>query len=189
MSPYFRFCFISIVIFSLCLGVGCSVPLSQTETRVETPQTAIASELTASEVQPTPEGENLGQELPITAKAIIKGEMIELEVARSSEEQAIGLMYRRELARNRGMLFPFSEPIMAKFWMKNCLISLDMVFLRGDHVKNIAENVPPCEKHPCPVYSADAFVDKVIELRAGRAKELNLKKGDKIEIQHLNDSH
>jgi uncharacterized membrane protein (UPF0127 family) len=185
MSPYFRFCFISIVIFSLCLGLGCSVPLSQTEM----PQTATASELQISEVKPTPEGENLGQELPITAKAIIKGETIDLEIARSSEEQAIGLMYRRELASNRGMLFPFSEPIMAKFWMKNCLISLDMVFVRGDRVKNIAENVPPCEKDPCPVYNAGTFVDKVIELRAGRAKELNLKKGDTIEIQYLDNSH
>jgi uncharacterized protein len=184
MSPYLRFCFISIVICSLCLGVGCSVPLSQTKMRVETPQIATASQLQPI-LQLISKQENLGQELPISAKAIIKRETIELEVARSSEEQAIGLMYRRELASNRGMLFPFSEPIMARFWMKNCLISLDMVFLRGDRIKQIAENVPPCEKDPCPVYSAGTFVDKVIELRAGRAKELNLKKGDTIEIQYL----
>jgi uncharacterized protein len=160
----------------MCLGIGCSTTLSQAETKLETPQPTS---------QPIAPSENLGQVLPITARAMMGGVAIDLEVAQTSEQQSLGLMYRRELADNRGMLFPLSQPMMARFWMKNCLISLDMVFLRGDRIKYIAENVPPCKKEPCPVYGADSFVDRVIELRAGRAKELNLKKGDYISLHFL----
>jgi uncharacterized protein len=179
MSPYLRFCLISILILTICLGMGYSTIPSQAETKLETPQPTS---------QPTLQPENLGQVLPITARAIMGGETIDLEVAQTSEQQALGLMYRQELADDRGMLFPLSQPMMARFWMKHCFISLDMVFLRGNRIKYIAENVPPCKKEPCPTYGADTFVDKVIELRAGRAKELKLKKGDYISLKFLDSS-
>ena len=51
-----------------------------------------------------------GQVLPITAKAIAKGQVIELEVARTPQQQSMGLMFRSALARDRGMLFPFNPP-------------------------------------------------------------------------------
>jgi uncharacterized membrane protein (UPF0127 family) len=129
--------------------------------------------------------ENQGQILPITAKADINGEIIELEVAQTPEQQAKGLMYRLSLEKNRGMLFPFAPPLMARFWMKNVSIPLDMIFLKDGIVKAVLLNVPPCDADPCPVYGPNTMVNQVIELAGGRAKELGVKEGDKIKIESI----
>ena len=123
-----------------------------------------------------------GQQLPTTEIALIKDATIQLEVAQTPQQQAIGLMFRESLADDRGMLFPFANERMARFWMKNVPIPLDMIFLNGDRVVGIASDVPPCQAEPCPVYGPDVLVDGVIELRGGRAEELALEVGDAIEI-------
>ncbi|MGK7921390.1 MAG: DUF192 domain-containing protein [Trichodesmium sp.] len=123
-----------------------------------------------------------GQILPITAQAQISGRIINLEVAKTLKEQALGLMYREELPDNRGMLFSFDPPRVANFWMKNCKIPLDMIFIRSGIVKAIAVNAPPCKADPCPTYGSDVPVDQVIEVRGGLTRELNLKVGDRIII-------
>ena len=124
-----------------------------------------------------------GQQLPTTAIALIKDVTIQLEVAQTPQQQATGLMFRESLADDRGMLFPFPNERMARFWMKNVPISLDMIFLNGDRVVGIASDVPPCKTEPCPIYGPNALVDGVIELRGGRARELAVEVGDTIEIQ------
>lgn len=129
------------------------------------------------------EAENLGQVLPVTATAIMGGETIELEVAQTPQQQALGLMYRKSLADNRGMLFPFEEARIAQFWMKNCLIPLDMIFLKEGKIVEIVANAPPCQSNPCPVYGPLIPVDRVIELREGRAAQLGLKVRDSVLIQ------
>jgi uncharacterized protein len=131
------------------------------------------------------ESKNSGQMLPIGAKMTVGKELIQLEVAETPEQQAMGLMYRKSLADNRGMLFPFEEARMTQFWMKNCFISLDMVFLLNGTIQAIAANSPPCQSEPCPTYGPATFVDEVIELRGGRAAELGLKKGDRVSIELL----
>ncbi|MGL5873860.1 MAG: DUF192 domain-containing protein [Xenococcaceae cyanobacterium] len=129
------------------------------------------------------EAENLGQVLPVTATAIMGGETIELEVAQTPQQQALGLMYRKSLADNRGMLFSFEEARIAQFWMKNCLIPLDMIFLKEGKIVEIVANAPPCQSNPCPVYGPLIPVDGVIELREGRAAQLGLKVRDSVLIQ------
>ncbi|MEO1592422.1 MAG: DUF192 domain-containing protein [Cyanobacteria bacterium J06632_22] len=127
-----------------------------------------------------------GQLLPITAEADLAGATIQLEVAETRQQQALGLMYRTELADDRGMLFPFEFPRRASFWMKNVPISLDMIFLLDGQVQAIADNVPPCAVEPCPTYGPGSLlVDQVIELRGGRAAELGLEPGDQVEIRPL----
>lgn len=128
---------------------------------------------------------NLGQVLPITAEAIISGETIDLEVAKTAQEQALGLMYRTSLADDRGMLFPFNPPRPLRFWMKNCKIPLDMVFIRDAVVRAIVANAPPCTAAPCPTYGTDVPVNQVVELRGGRAAELGLEVGDRVSIKFL----
>lgn len=123
-----------------------------------------------------------GQQLPIEARAVIGSQEIGLEVARTPEQQAIGLMFRRELAANRGMLFPFGQTRIARFWMKNTLIPLDMVFLRDGRVVAIEANVPPCREDPCPSYGPNLWVNAVLELPAGRSAQLGLKVGDQLTI-------
>lgn len=125
----------------------------------------------------------MGQTLPIAAQVKVGDQLIGLEVAKTEQQQAMGLMYRKQLEDNRGMLFSFSPPRPVGFWMKNCFINLDMVFLRNGQVVAIANNVPPCQKEPCPVYGPPVDVDQVIELRGGRAKELRIKPGDRLVVE------
>ncbi len=126
-----------------------------------------------------------GQELPISARAKIGSQTIELEVAHTPEEQALGLMFRSSLPDQRGMLFPFQPPRPVSFWMKNCQLPLDMIFIRQGKVVAIAHNAPPCNSAECPVYKSGQPVDQVIELRGGRAAELQLQEGDSIPITFL----
>jgi hypothetical protein len=131
--------------------------------------------------------QNLAQQLPITAQVKIKSQVIQLEVAQTPQQQATGLMYRTTLAANRGMLFAFNSPRSVGFWMKNTLIPLDMIFLRNGEVKAIQAQVPPCKTPRCPSYGPgpDTLIDQVIELGGGRAAELGLKTGDRLNIQFL----
>ena len=163
------------------LLMGCSQPAP------ESSQAGSSNDPTLpAVVSPVPVNTSQGQELPMSAIAIIAGTPIALEVAKTPQQQATGLMYRMSLAKNRGMLFPFDPPQSVSFWMKNVAINLDMIFLRDGKVQAIEANVPPCTTLPCPTYGPDAtLVDQVIELRGGRAAELGLKVGDAIAIQFL----
>jgi uncharacterized protein len=154
-----------------------------------TPTTANPTNTTPS-VQPSAlvtKNTNLGQQLPISAVAVIpSGFNIQLEVAKTHSQQEMGLMYRPALANDRGMLFKFPSPQPVRFWMKNVPVALDMVFLHKGVIQGITSEAPPCAKEPCPTYGPDKLVDMVIELRAGRAAELGLKVSDRIEIKFLN---
>ncbi|RCJ27508.1 hypothetical protein A6770_25535 [Nostoc minutum NIES-26] len=156
----------------LMLGIllmGCSI-----QTNAKSPATTPSTPLETS----------AGQTLPISAKAIVpNGTTIQLEVAQSPEQQAKGLMYRPALPDNRGMLFKFSSAQPVRFWMKNVPVPLDMVFLQNGMVKYIQASAPPCASEPCPTYGPNVPIDTVIELRSGRAEELNLQNGDRVKIE------
>ena len=127
-----------------------------------------------------------GQLLEPSAIAQIKSETFQLEVAQTPQQQALGLMFRSELPANRGMLFPFSSPRRASFWMKDVPVGLDMVFIRAGRVVEVV-TAPPCTAEPCETYGPanNQIVDSVLELRAGRAAEIDLQPGDAINIQIL----
>jgi uncharacterized membrane protein (UPF0127 family) len=168
-----RWLFLLPILLSVAL-FGCSEP-----TPAKPPSTTLNSQLST----PTPSG----QTLPISGVAIVpNGTKINLEVARTPQEQAIGLMYRKVLADDRGMLFQFPSAQPVSFWMKNTLIPLDIVFLRQGVVQYIADGVPPCTADPCPTYGSGKLIDTVIELRSGRAAELSLKVSDRVKIEFLN---
>jgi len=104
-----------------------------------------------------------------------------VEVARSPEEQAQGLMFRSALEPDRGMIFPFDNARQASFWMKNTLIPLDMIFIRADgSIANIAVNTVPLSLQP--VYS-DGDVAAVLEIAGGRSVELGVEAGDKVDYK------
>jgi uncharacterized protein len=146
----------------------------------------VAKEETAPTIQSVPEPKPAPQvqKLPVTSQFSFKGQTILLEVARTSEQQSTGLMNRTELASNRGMLFIFSPPRPVSFWMKNTLIPLDMVFVSNGVVKHIGTKILPCQADPCPAYGPEPTtdIDGVIELRGGRAAELQLKVGDRLKV-------
>ena len=163
-------------LFSILLSVllmGCSPP-----TTAEPPTTTSDS--------PTQAPVSTGQKLPISAEAILpNGTKIQLEVAQTPKQQEIGLMYRTSLPDNQGMLFKFPSAQPVKFWMKNTLIPLDMVFIHNGVVKYIQTSAPPCTSEPCPSYGPNTLIDSVIELRSKRATELGLKVDDSIKINFL----
>lgn len=133
----------------------------------------------------TPETTAMGQSLPIAAQVKIGDRVLGLEVARTVEQQATGLMYRTTLADDRGMLFEFNPPQSVRFWMKNVAIPLDMIFIKDGKIKAISAAVPPCNTNPCPTYGPGTPIDRVIEVRGGRAKELGLTVGAPINIKFL----
>lgn len=159
------------VVLSILL-LGCSTP---------TPASSPNATPDAQVKAPT----NLGQTLPISAQATIGDRLIDLEVAKTQQQQATGLMGRVNIPDNRGMLFLFNPPQNIRFWMKNVNVPLDMVFMQDGEVKAIAASVPPCKVEPCPTYGANTRINQVIELRGGRAAELGLKVNDKINIKFL----
>jgi len=163
--------------------VGCSMPDGPPQPADDsaTDDSATeAAEPAAMPVEITLNGP--GQLLPVTATAKVQGKTFELEVAQTSAQQSLGLMFRSELPDDRGMLFPFSSPRRASFWMKDVPVPLDMVFLRRGVVVAIAQ-APPCRTEPCPTYGPDnQLVDQVLELRGGRAAEIGLQSGDAVAI-------
>ncbi len=125
----------------------------------------------------------LWQTLPVTARAEIRGKAIELEVARTEEERARGLMYRPCLPENRGMIFVYDHPEQVNFWMKDVLIPLDIIFLSHGKIKTIYRNLLPCHAENCPDYVSKSEIDQVLELNAGMSDKLLLKENDVIVIR------
>lgn len=101
-----------------------------------------------------------------------------VEVARTPEEQAQGLMNRQSLAPDRGMVFPYDYPQPVAFWMKNTLIPLDIIFISpGGRILRIEANTVPLSLEP--VGSGEP-VEAVLEIAGGRASELGIAAGDKV---------
>jgi uncharacterized membrane protein (UPF0127 family) len=103
---------------------------------------------------------------------------IAVELAVTPEEQARGLMFRRELPEGQGMLFDFQREQPATFWMKNTYVSLDMIFIRADgRILRIAENTVPLSEALVPSGGA---VRAVLEVVAGTARKLGIAPGDRV---------
>ncbi len=118
------------------------------------------------------------EQVPLTIQSRSGAHAFIVEVARSPEQQAQGLMQRQSLAPGRGMLFPYAPPQNASFWMKNTLIPLDMVFIRQDGtIARIAANTVPLSLDPV---SSLEPVAAVLEIPGGRAAELGIEAGDKV---------
>jgi uncharacterized membrane protein (UPF0127 family) len=119
------------------------------------------------------------EQVPLTIRSGEQLHRFTVEVARTSEEQARGLMNRQSLEPNRGMIFPYDTPQPASFWMKNTLIPLDIIFVRPDGtIGRIAENTVPMSLDPIPSLEA---VAAVLEIPGGRAAELGIEPGDTVE--------
>src|SRR6478735_3833962 len=101
-----------------------------------------------------------------------------VEVMRDDAQRARGLMYRRFMPQDRGMLFDFKREEPVSMWMKNTYLPLDMVLIdRTGRVVNVAENTEPLSERIIPS-GAPAFA--VLELNAGTARRIGLKVGDRL---------
>ena len=117
--------------------------------------------------------------IPLTVTTSSGEHDLRVEVASSSQEQAQGLMFRTAMGANEGMLFPRNPPDVASFWMKNTPLSLDIVFIGTDRkVINVAANTVPYSLDPV---GARGLTSAVLELNAGRAAELGIRPGTKVD--------
>lgn len=106
-----------------------------------------------------------------------------VEVADDKEARTLGLMHRENLDKDKGMLFVYNEELIPGFWMKNMLISLDIIFIDGNYqVTDYFENVPPCDEEPCERYKPVSKSKYALELPAGTADKIMLAKGDTVEL-------
>lgn len=101
-----------------------------------------------------------------------------VELATTDEERATGLMYRKELADGKGMLFDFSPEQEVSMWMKNTYISLDMIFIGADgRITRIAENTEPLSTR---IISSHGLARAVLEVPAGTAQKYGIRPGDRV---------
>jgi len=99
-------------------------------------------------------------------------------LAQTPAQQQQGLMFVRDLAENRGMLFLAEKPRVFNMWMMNTYIPLDMVFIGSDgRIAKIAERTTP---HSTAIVSSDVAVGAILELKGGEAARRELRTGDKV---------
>ncbi|WP_230481425.1 DUF192 domain-containing protein [Sphingomonas sp. Leaf21] len=148
---------------------GCSKPASDTSSSATGAPTTLDGRKVAT--------------VPVTVTTAQGKHVFHVEPARTTAEQAQGLMYRTDLKPDGGMLFaPYPPegggPRVAEFWMKNTPTSLDILFIRADgSIARIAENTPPFSEGKIP---SGEPVAAVLELVGGRAAELGISEGDSV---------
>jgi uncharacterized protein len=116
------------------------------------------------------------QTLEIVTKSGVQ--VFSVEMATTEQEKETGLMYRKELADGKGMLFDFSPAQEVSMWMKNTYIPLDMIFIRADgRILRIAENTEPLSTKIIP---SRGLAKGVLEVIAGTAKKYGIEPGDRV---------
>jgi len=102
----------------------------------------------------------------------------QVEIAVTPAEQARGLMFRKSLAPDRGMLFIYKRPQPVAYWMRNTLIPLDILYIRPDgRILSIVRNARPHDETPLP---SGGLVLGVLEIAGGRAAQLGVLPGDRV---------
>ena len=119
--------------------------------------------------------------MPLTIHSANGAHKFDVAVAATPEQQETGLMFRRSLQPNEGMIFPYDPPATVSFWMKNTLIPLDMIFIRADGTIARIATAKPLDDTPVP---AGEPVAAVLEIAGGRAAQLGISPGDKVDWRH-----
>ncbi len=115
-------------------------------------------------------------QIPLSIQSQGKTHRFTVEIARSEDEQARGLMFRKSLPSDGGMIFPMQPARTASFWMKNTVIPLDMIFIRPDgSIARIAAETVPYSLDPV---SSGEPVSAVLEIAGGRAAALGISEDD-----------
>ncbi|MBB4422147.1 hypothetical protein GGD66_000673 [Bradyrhizobium sp. CIR48] len=123
-----------------------------------------------------PAGAASFQPLEIVTKNGVQ--VFSVEVATTEEDKQTGLMYRKELADGKGMLFDFNPEQEVSMWMKNTYVSLDMIFIRADgRILRIAENTEPMSTK---IISSRGPARAVLEVVAGTAQKYGIRPGDRV---------
>ena len=155
---------LTILFFALCTLQSCKKEVKKTVT------------------PPVIEFKHEGNLQIIDSIGVLKKE-IQIEIADNDFEQQTGLMYRKQMDTNKGMLFVFDEIKVRSFYMKNTYISLDIIYIDTENtIINIAKNAEPLNENSL---FSDAPAKYVLEINAGLSEKWGIKKGDKISFSKL----
>jgi len=110
---------------------------------------------------------------------------LKVEVADTPERQAQGLMFRKGLAEDEGMVFLFPGPTAGGFWMKNTLIPLSIAFFNREGVILRILDMEPCRADPCPVYYPGVVYQGALEVNQGWFRRRSLKEGARVRGEAL----
>ena len=115
------------------------------------------------------------------------GAVYKLEVARTPEEQAQGLMFRESLPDRAGMIFLFNDKAPHRFWMKNTMIPLDMIWMDPDgKVLFVSADTPPCKADPCASYGPESTpAAQVLEIAGGMAVKDKIVVGSVLRFENV----
>lgn len=112
-----------------------------------------------------------------------KAVIFAVEVADTPSKREIGLMYRKEMAADRGMIFIFPEEYPQSFWMKNTPLPLDMIFIGADKkIVGIVERAVPFSLDPRGVPTPSQFV---LEINGGLAQKHGMRVGDSVRFEAI----
>ena len=110
------------------------------------------------------------------------GQEFRIELAVTEEKRAMGYMFREAIADDEGMLFVFEEPGHYGFWMRNCLVALDLVWLDDNfEVVHVVEQAEPCPPQGnCPMMRPMQSARYVLEIAGGGVARHGLQLGDPV---------
>ncbi len=104
------------------------------------------------------------------------------EIADTGPRQAKGLMFRKDLDEDKGMLFVFDLAFMQRFWMMNTSLPLDIIFIGEDKKITNIEEADPCGIIPCKLYNSTDNAKYVLEINQGLSQKYGFKKGTLVEF-------
>ncbi len=112
----------------------------------------------------------------------LHGHRYTIEIAQTEAQRARGLMFRTSMQRDHGMLFIHSVEVPLAYWMKNTQIALDIFYFdRERRMVSVSRRTPPCDRgDACPPYYSEGPAQYVLELNAGAADRLHVKRGDRL---------
>lgn len=111
------------------------------------------------------------------------GRTFSVEIADTTDKQALGLMFRDSMPDDQGMLFIFPNEAPRSFWMKNTRIPLDIMYFDKDlKMVSVSADTPPCKVRRCPSYPSKGPAMYVLELNAGMAGKLGVGEGDQLTL-------
>lgn len=120
-------------------------------------------------------------------RVLVGGKAIVVEIADDREELLQGLMFRRNLPADYGMLFIFDRPYKYSFWMQNMQIPLDIIFISEDLKVIQVFEVPPCKTEPCPTYQPEEAAKYVLEVNRGFSQTNAINPGSSVNLSLCGD--
>jgi uncharacterized protein len=151
------------------------------QTAPNEPATGASQEASNAPARPRVEG----PAVVIHTRANVE-KVVHVEVARTDATRMHGLMFRRDMAEDHGMIFVFRDPAHQTFWMHNTLIPLDMIFIRPDRtILGIVRNATPETDDPRDVPGDSQYV---LEVNGGWCQRNNVNAGDRLELVDIGPS-